>query len=100
MSVKGGIIIFSGVSWTSLGVYRGLNRYDYFYAKNKNKSSYKDCDAPYLYTMKIADGVLGGFLYIIPFLLPITVPKELYRLEVNLRGLEKEKNTDYYHSIF
>jgi hypothetical protein len=98
MSVKGGIIIFSGISWTSLGFYRGLNRYDYFYAKNKNSSKYHD--APYLYTMKMVDGVLGGFLYINPFLLPITVPKELYRLEINLRGLEKEKNTDYYHSVF
>ena len=96
--MKGTVFILSSVGWTSLGFYRGLNRYDYFYAKSKSRS--KDNDAPYLYSNRIVDGFLGGFLYINTFFIFFTVPKEIYRLEVNLRGLEQEKNTDRYHSIF
>ena len=63
--MKGTVFILSSVGWTSLGFYRGLNRYDYFYAKSKSSS--KNNDAPYLYCNRIVDGFLGGFLYINPF---------------------------------
>lgn len=54
----------------------------------------------YLYISKGQQGLLGIFLYTNPFLVPFILYKEMYRLEVNIRGLEEEKKTDYYNTIF
>ena len=89
------MLIFSGSSWTLLGFKRGLDSYDYNY--NKYKSIKKET---YLYISKGQQGLLGVFLYINPFFLPINIYKEIYRLEVNIRGLEEEKKSDYYNIIF
>jgi hypothetical protein len=45
-------------------------------------------------------GFLGSLLYVNPFTLPWMIPKELYRLEVDLRKLEDEKKTSYYNEIY
>jgi len=64
--------------WSGLGFYRGIKHYDYNFENSK-----KSNDNPYLYSMKLRDGFLGLFF--------ITIPKEIYRLEVNIRKLKDEK---------
>lgn len=89
------IVLFAtGTSWGLLGFTRGLNSYDY---NHKCKSIHKET---YLYISKGQQGLLGIFLYTNPVLLPFILYKEMYRLEVNVRGLEEEKKTDYYNTIF
>jgi len=87
------LLFVTGTSWSVLGFKRGLQSYDYNYTKSIHKE-------PYLYISKGQQGLLGIFLYMNPLLFPITLYKEMYRLEVNLRGLEEEKKTDYYNTIF
>jgi len=89
------ILLVTGTSWSLLGFKRGLNSYDYNY--NKSKSIHKET---YLYISKGQQGLIGLFLYINPLLLPINIYKEIYRLEVNIRGLEEDKKSDYYNIIF
>ena len=88
-------LLVTGTSWCLLGFNRGLNSYDYNY--DKFKSIKKES---YLYISKGQHGFIGVFIYINPFLLPINIYKEIYRLEVNIRGLEEEKKTDYYNNLF
>lgn len=73
-----------------LGFIRGLNSYDYTISKNQN---------PKIYTDKIISGVLGALYYSNPFTLFIVMYKEIYRLEVNIRGLEDQKNTTFYNKL-
>lgn len=78
--------------WCALGFKRGLSDYDY--------SHNKYCkDNTYLYSNKIGMGTFGIICYLNPFFIPILTVKEIYRLEVNLRNLEKEKNTDKYNKL-
>ena len=93
MSKKEILALVTGTSWTLLGFKRGLQSYDYTYHKSSRKESY-------LYISKGQQGLLGMFLYINPLLFPVHAYKEMYRLEVNLRGLEEEKKTDYYTQLF
>lgn len=110
--------------WTSLGFYRGVKEYDYFnnnycykpksveydYCDSNNryyKRNQKDTTSPYLYSDNIAIGfktllygVFGAIIYIHPFFSLCTIPKELYRLEVCVRGLEDEKKTERYKRSF
>jgi hypothetical protein len=44
-------------------------------------------------------GLFGSLLYVNPFLFPFIIKKELYRLEVNIRGLDEEKDKKYYYDI-
>jgi hypothetical protein len=86
-------IIIPGISWTVLGVYRGLKEYDYDYNKSKNKKTY-------LYSSRFWYGIVGAFVYINPVFSFITIPREIYRLEVVIRGLEDEKHTDKYNNVW
>ena len=88
-------IIAATVGWGSLGFCRGLNEYDYKYAKNKKNGKQKT----YLYSGKFTGGLIGCIFYLNPLLFIVTIPKEIYRLEVNLRGIEYEKTTDRYNEI-
>jgi len=89
----------TGILWCSLGFARGLQDYDYTYAENKQNVENK---GTYLYSSRIGKGFVGLFLYAFPilpiFIIPI-IPKEIYRLEVGLRGLEEEKKGDYYNKL-
>ena len=87
------LVIVTGTSWTLLGFTRGLNSYDHTYHTSKYNKE------PYLYISKVHQGLWGILLYMNPLLLPVTMYKEMYRLEVNLRGLDAEKKTDYYNHI-
>ena len=82
----------SGVSWSLLGFTRGSKSYE-FQQKKQNNTKY------ILYSTIICHGLIGVFLYCNPIIFPIVACKEIYRLEVNLRGLEDEKKTDYYNKI-
>jgi hypothetical protein len=77
-------------SWAALGFYRGMQEYEYFIRENPSKR---------MYSTKIMKGILGTIIYINPFLGLIVAQKEIYRLEVNMRGLETEKKTEYYHKL-
>jgi hypothetical protein len=90
-----GIIIPSLIAWSALGFKRGAHYYDY----NYNKKYGHNKDESYFYTYKILYGGMGAFLYVNPVCIFITIPKEIYRLEVNMRNMEKEKQSDFYNNI-
>ena len=85
--------------WAAVGFYRGIKKYDYDYKKEciqyeKNKNCNKS--PQYFYSTCMSVGVCGFLLYVNPFLFPIILGKEIYRLEVNIRGLDEEKDKNYY----
>jgi len=88
MYIKKSLPIICYISWGGLGFIRGINSYKY--EKKEN----------YLYVNSVCYGIYGIGLYINPFLLPFSLHKEIYRLEVNLRNLENEKKTKYYNNLW
>jgi len=81
--------------WSALGFKRGMNSYDYNYSNNRiHKSSTRP-----LYIDKSVWGGVGTLIYLNPASFFFVLYKEVYRLEVNLRGLEDEKKTTYYNEI-
>jgi hypothetical protein len=52
-----------------------------------------------MYSTKFGFGIVGLVVYLCPAFYVIVLPKEIYRLEVNIRGLEDEKETQYYNNI-
>jgi hypothetical protein len=85
-------MIIGSTSWCGLGFYRGIKQYKYDIDKYKIKNTY-------LYSDAIIKGFFGVLLYVNPVFLPFIMYKELYRLEVNVRNLQDEKNSEYYNSI-
>jgi len=85
-----GIICYS--SWCGLGFIRGVNSYKYSHNKYNKKESY-------MYLHLIANWFLDTVMYANPILLPVSIYKELYLLEVNIRNLESEKNSDFYNKL-
>ena len=77
------------MSWSGLGFLRGINAYHY---------TTRDKDT-YLYVHAFGYGCCGFLFYTNPVLLPFSVYKEVYRLEVNVRNLEHEK-TVFYYTLF
>lgn len=73
-------------SWCGLGFIRGTNSYKY----KKEK---------YLYIDSITYGLYGTLMYANPSLLPVFLYKELYRLEINMRNLEDEKDSKFYNDL-
>jgi len=88
-------IIAVAVGWGSLGFYRGLNDYDYKY-EQKIKMGRREL---YLYSGKFTNGIMGTLFYLNPCLVFFSIPKEIYRLEVDLRGLETEKQSAKYNEF-
>jgi hypothetical protein len=92
--------------WGSLGFYRGVKLYNYDnkkalldYENNKDKEFYKVVKPQYFYSSCVGNGSMGFFFYVNPFMLFLTIPKELYRLEVNMRSLNDEKEKDKYYKL-
>lgn len=81
-------------SWGALGFKRGIDSYAY----DINRNTYKK-GSPFLYSRQLIEGILGTFIYINPFLFPITMANEIYRFEVWARNMEHEKNSDRYHRL-
>ena len=82
--------------WPLLGFKRGIDSYDYHHSKN---DLYIRSKGPPLFINKIGWGICSAISYINPCTFPFILYKEVYRLEVNLRGLEEEKKTDYYNRV-
>ena len=74
--------------WCGLGFFRGLKYYEYNISERKK---------PYMYLHSTMNGGTGVFIYANPLFLPSTLHKELYRLEVCIRKLEK--NSTYYELL-
>ena len=96
MKIKYSIAITGYASWCGLGFYRGTKSYKYKHDNDKYK--YK-INKNYLYSDSMIYGFYGVIMYMNPPFLPFTIYKELYRLEVNIRNLEDEKKTEYYHNM-
>ena len=82
--IKGALFV-----WGLYGYNRGIIEYNYRHRDN----------IPVLYTPKLAYGFWGTFVYLNPALLFVVIPKELYRLEVNIRNLQDEKKTRFYNEL-
>jgi len=78
------------IGWGGLGFYRGMMDY-------QHDVTHIEC--PPMYISQLYYGVIGTMCYLNPCFLVIFIPKELYRLDVNLRGLEHEKTTDKYNKL-
>ena len=92
------------VGWGLLGYNRGINSYNYKNNKNNtnntnNNNNKNNKNNEYLYSDKIFYGIFGAIMYVNPLLIFISISKEIYRLEINLRGLEDAKKTDYYNEL-
>jgi hypothetical protein len=101
------IIITSWLSLASLGFYRGTKHYGRDYKREciryeeRKDNKYYIVEKPlYLYTHCIGFGLFGLLIYANPITVLAALPKELYRLEVNIRGLDEEKEKDNYHDFF
>jgi hypothetical protein len=81
--------------WAMLGFKRGVDSYVYSYS-NINLSQN---NIP-LYLDGFFWGIGGTATYVFPPFIFFSLYKEMYRLEVNIRGLKYEKNTKYYNSLF
>lgn len=88
-------ILLSWGVWSGLGFYRGIQYDNYWYeTKMKNKDTIYVQSHPKLYSKAFVGGLLGALLYATLVPSVILIPKEIYRAEIVLRGLEKKRN--YY----
>lgn len=94
--MKCNIILTMIGAWSALGFKRGIDSFNYNFSKNE---LYQILEKKPLILDKICWGIGGCIYYIFPPFLFHGLYKEIYRLEVNVRGLENEKKTDYYNSI-
>jgi hypothetical protein len=90
--MKNKLALIGYTSWCGLGFIRGVNCYKYSHDKY-------DKDKPYLYLSSVGNGIFGILMYGNPLLLPVSIYKELYRLEISIRNLENEKNSRFYNEI-
>lgn len=90
------ILISMYASWCGLGFIRGVKRYNYNY---NHKHNINGKNEPYLYSDSLIGGMSGIIYYANPLLLPFTIHKELYRLEIDIRNLETNKNSKYYNEL-
>ncbi len=91
-----GLITILG--WPILGFKRGMNSYDYNYSNNRLYRHSEKMKYP-LYLDKLVWGIGGMLWYSNPVGGFFGLYKEVYRLEVNLRGIEDEKKTAYYNEV-
>jgi len=73
-----------GGLWLSLGMYRGIQKYNY----KRNEE--------YMYSDSLMYGLIGVIVYANPFLLPINLYNEIYRLEVHLRNMPTDSKNYYF----
>jgi len=94
-----------------LGFYRGVGHYKYNYNDKMNNYQKKIQEKQYysehliekpnfFYYHCFLSGIFGMIIYINPITFLLMIPKELYRLEVNLRNMKDQKKSSYYNDIF
>lgn len=93
------VVFTSLCGWTILGFKRGIDSYKFNFLNDELNKKSESPRSP-LYIKEAYWGVVGAVFYITPVLCFVAAYKEIYRLEVNLRGLEDEKKTRFYNEIF
>lgn len=83
--------------WLGLGFYRGVISYNHKYKCDNIKYDVKK--PTYFYASCFGSGMFGIFIYANPFFLPTTIFKEIYRIEINLRDLDEEKEKDDFYKV-
>ena len=87
----------------SLGFVRGTHHYDYCHDKELYQyycyEERKNKNLPYLYSTRFIYGLFGTLCYVTPFMYCFILPKEVFRLEVNLRGIDSVKTEKYYNLL-
>ena len=86
-----------GSVWTGLGIKRGADLYDSQHIDSQHIDSQHRQNYKYLYSDKLIYCLYGAVVYINPLFFIFTLHKELYRLEVKVRQLEKDDN--YYQLL-
>ena len=98
-NIKSIVAVTMVCGWPILGFKRGLNSYDYNYSHNKLYSHGKQTKYPF-YFDKFVWGVVSAVVYLNPVTGLIGLYKEVYRLEINMRGeLDELKNKDEYYRV-
>lgn len=85
-------VVYFGITG-SWGFKRGADSYHY-----ETYVKYARLKEPFFYSKSILYGTFGCVMYMSPVVI-FLIPKEIYRLEVNLRNLEEEKQKDYYNML-
>jgi hypothetical protein len=93
-------------SWAALGFYRGAKQYSYNcdieikkYADKINAAA--STKPKFMTTSCIFRGFIGTAAYVFPCTMPFVAYKEIYRLEMNIRGLDEEDiNSTNYYDLF
>ena len=72
-----------------------------FLVYSANQNSFISAKKPYyFYSLSSLYGLFGTVMYVNPFTTPFMVIKEVYRLEINMRGeLDELKNKDEYYRV-
>lgn len=91
--------LFATFMWPLLGFKRGIDSYNYHYLKNDSYKYSTNHKPPPLFIHKIGWGIGAASAYINPFTILFVLYKEMYRFEINIRGLEEEKKTDFYNEV-
>lgn len=90
--------------WASLGFYRGIKYYEYDYKEELRRyeeKKYITIPKPEKYYItQFSSGLLYACGYVLPIFCILPAIKELYRLEINIRGLEDKKNDRDYYAFF
>jgi len=73
---------------------------NHYYRYTLTQPTFKYKKPYYFYSSNLLHGFYGTFMYINPFLFPVMVGRELYKLEINMRDeLAELKNKDEYYKI-
>jgi hypothetical protein len=88
-----------------IGFYRGCKWYDYTYNIDlahyeKYNINNEETSPKYFYSERMLHGFVGTCVFILPGFGFISLAKEIRRLEINLRGLDDEKNKKTYYELF
>jgi len=88
MTTKKKGVLAAMSTWGAIGFMRGIQSYN--------------CDTPLshmLYTDKFMSGIFGVVMYLNPIGGMFMFYKELYRFEVNIFNIKREKESNFYNKL-